>query len=346
MTIRDIARLSGCGVATVSRVLNGHRDVSEETRRRVLAVVEEQGFQPNANARHLKRRGGAGVAVLVKGRNNLLFAQLVEGVQARLEAEGQETALCYLDEEEDEVARARQLCREGKPQGLLFLGGDTDCFRRGFGEISLPAVLLTAGAEELGFENLSSLTIDDRAAAARVVDYLAGAGHRRMGVLGGSGVHAQVSRRRLEGCRQALDRLGLPFCPEEQYEPCRYSLADACAAAGRLLDRAPDLTAIFALSDVMALGCLRALADRGLKAPRDLSVVGFDGVELARYCVPRLTTVRQDTDALAEQGVELLLGRIRGELARPVHRTVPFLLEEGESVARPADKTGEEVGIL
>ena len=334
MTIRDIARLSGCGVATVSRVLNGHRDVSEETRRRVLAVVEEQGFQPNANARHLKRRGGAGVAVLVKGRRNLLFAQLVEQVQARLEAAGQETALHYLDEEEDEVARAGRLCREGKPLGLLFLGGDPACFARGFGAIPVPAVLLTSGAEELGFANLSSLTTDDRAAAAQVIRYLAGRGHRRVGVVGGSGAQAQVSRRRLLGCREELERLGLPFDPAVQYEPCRYSMADAYAAAGRLLDRAPGLTALFAMSDVVAMGCIRALADRGLRVPEDMSVVGFDGVELARYSVPRLTTLRQDTDALARQGVELLLGRLRGELTQPVHRTVPFLLEEGESVAR------------
>ena len=99
MTIRDIARLSGCGVATVSRVLNGHRDVSEETRRRVLAVVEEQGFQPNANARHLKQRACKSVAVLVKGSQNLLFADLVEQVQLRLGERGEEMALYYLDEE-------------------------------------------------------------------------------------------------------------------------------------------------------------------------------------------------------------------------------------------------------
>ena len=85
MTIKDIARLSGCGVATVSRVLNQHPDVSEETRRRVLAVVEEYGFQPNNNAKHLKQQAGTGIIILVKGTQNMLFADLVERVQTLLQ---------------------------------------------------------------------------------------------------------------------------------------------------------------------------------------------------------------------------------------------------------------------
>ena len=334
MTIKDIARLAGCGVATVSRVLNGHRDVSEETRRRVLAVVEEQGFQPNTNAKHLKQQAGTSVAVLVKGRRNLLFADLVERVQTRLGERGQELSLYYLNEDRDEVAYARQLCRERKPLGLLFLGGDLECFRRGFGEIQTPAVLLTSGAGELNFPNLSSLTTDDRGAAQQVVEYLAGRGHRRIGVLGGNDSDSQISHLRLLGCQDAFARLDLPFDLARQYQPCPYSLADAYEAAGRLLDREPHLTAVFALGDVIALGCIRALADRGQKVPEDVSVVGYDGVGLSQYCVPRLTTVQQDTAVLAEQGVELLLGHIQGQLTQPVHRTVPFLLVEGESVAR------------
>lgn len=334
MTIKDIAQLAGCGVATVSRVLNGHRDVSEETRRRVLAVVEEQGFQPNANAKNLKQQAGKSVAVLVKGSQNLLFADLVERVQTRLGERGQETALYYLNEDRDEVAYARQLCRERKPLGLLFLGGDLECFRRSFGDIRTPAVLLTNGAGELGFPNLSSLTTDDREAAHQVIAYLAGRGHCRIGVLGGNDSDSQISHLRLLGCQDAFARLGLPFDFQTQYQPCRYSLAEAYEAAGQLLDREPGLTAIFALGDVIALGCIRALMDRGRRVPEDISVVGYDGVALSRYSVPRLTTVQQDTAALAEQGVELLLGHIQGELTQPVHRTVPFLLVEGESVAR------------
>ena len=236
MTIKDIARLSGCGVATVSRVLNHHPDVSESTRQRVLAVVEQYGFQPNNNAKHLKQQAGTSIAILVKGTENMLFADLVEKIQALLRESGRDAAVYYLDEDANEVSYACQLCRERKPLGILFLGGDLEFFRNSFGQISIPCVLLTNSAQELGYDNLSSLTTDDEAAAGQVVEYLAGQGHRHIGVLGGSWScsQSQISCRRIQGCRAALGRLGLPF-DEGQCEPCRYSMAEGYAAALRLL---------------------------------------------------------------------------------------------------------------
>lgn len=333
MTIKDIARLSGCGVATVSRVLNDHPDVSEETRRKVMAVVEAQGFQPNNNAKHLKQQAGTGITILVKGTQNMLFADLVERVQALLQDSGRDAVVYYLDEDADEVGYALQLCRERKPLGILFLGGDLELFRSRFQPITVPCVLLTNTARALHFDNLSSLTTDDGEAAAQVIDFLAGQGHRQVGILGGNWSCSQISYRRLEGCRRAFARLGLPFDPERQCEPCRYSMADAYAATGRLLDRRPDLTAIFAMSDVMAIGSIRALRDRGKRVPEDISVVGYDGISIARYSVPRLTTVRQDTQRLAERGVDILLHNIERN-NRPIHEVVPFQLISGESVAR------------
>ena len=203
MTIKDIARLSGCGVATVSRVLNDHPDVSDETRRKVLAVVEAQGFQPNNNAKHLKQQAGTGITILVKGTQNMLFADLVERIQALLREADRDASVYYLDEDADEVAYALQLCRERKPPGILFLGGDLDRFRQGFGAITVPCVLLTNTAQGLGFGNLSSLTTDDRVAAAQVIGFLAEKGHRHIGVLGGNWACSQISYRRLEGCRFA-----------------------------------------------------------------------------------------------------------------------------------------------
>lgn len=333
MTIKDIARLSGCGVATVSRVLNRHPDVSEETRRKVLAVVEEYGFQPNDNAKHLKQQAGTSIIILVKGTQNMLFADLVERVQTLLQENHREAVVYYLDEDADEVGYALRLCRERKPVGILFLGGDVDMFGAEFCGISVPCVLLTNTAADLGFENLSSLTTDDGEAAAQVIAFLAEQGHRRIGVLGGNWACSQISYRRLKGCERTFTRLGLPFDQNRQCEPCRYSMGEAYAATLRLLGRCPDLTAIFAMSDVMAMGTIRALRDLGKRVPEDISVVGFDGISMARYSVPRLTTVRQDTQRLAERGVDILLHNIERK-NRPVHEVVPFQLIHGESVVR------------
>ena len=333
MTIKDIARLSGVGVATVSRVLNDHPDVSEETRRRVMAVVEAQGFQPNTNARRLKQQTSASIAVIVKGTMNMLFADMVERCQQLLQDAGRDASVYYLDEDADEVAYAARLCRERKPLGILFLGGDLEFFRGEFQHIAVPCVLLTSSARELAFPNLSSLTTDDEEAACQVIHYLAEQGHRHIGVLGGGGSPTQAGCRRVQGCRRAFGQLKLPFDPQRG-EPCRYSLPDAYDAAKRLLRRCPELTALFCVSDVMAIGAIRAIRDLGRRVPEDISVVGFDGIPLARFSVPRLTTVRQDTQRLAEQGVELLLRSLQRPSA-PVHGVVSFQLIPGESVAPP-----------
>lgn len=317
MTIKDIARLSGVGVTTVSRVLNDHPDVSEETRRRVLAVVAEQGFQPNTNARHLKQQTSASIAIIVKGTMNMLFAELMERCQQLLQDAGQNAAVYYLDEDANEVVYAVQLCRERKPLGILFLGGDLEFFQAEFGHITVPCVLLTNSARELDFPNLSSLTTDDEEAAYRVVRYLADQGHRDIGLLGGNWSCTQISYRRVLGCQRAFDELSLPF-DARRCEPCRYSFSDAYDTTKRLLGRCPELTALFCVSDVMALGAIRAIHDLGRRVPRDISVVGYDGIPLSRFSVPRLTTVRQDTQQLARQGVDLLLRNLQ----RPDRKSV------------------------
>lgn len=334
MTIKDIARMSGCGVATVSRVLNGYPDVSEETRRRVMAIVEEQGFQPNTNAKHLKQQSSSSVAIIVKGTMNLLFADLVERIQLLLTAADQEMTVHYLEEEEDEVAYAVRLNRERRPKGFLFLGGDLEQFCAELSPIHVPCVLLTNTAGELGIPNLSSFTTDDARAAEQVIDLLAERGHTHIGILGGNWSCTQISYNRLTGCQTACRRWGIELDLERQCEACRYTMPDAYTATQRLMERCPDLTAIFALADVMAIGVIRALRDMGKRVPEDISVVGYDGTVTGQYSVPRLTTVQQDTQRLAERGVETLLQGIRKSGSPAVHELIPFRLLAGESVAR------------
>lgn len=332
MTIKDIARLSGCGVATVSRVLNNYPDVSPDTRKRVLEVLEKYNFQPNSNARNLKQQNSRRVAIIVKGIHNALFADMLEQTQQRLQESEVDAAVYYLDEEANEVEFAGRICRDFKPPAILFLGGDPEHFRSGFSAISVPCVLLTNSARDLGYDNLSSLTTDDGLAAEQAIDHLIAHGHRRIGVLGGNwSAGPQISHRRVEGCRRSFEKHGLTFDLRRMAEPCRFSMDDAYAATGRLMGRCPDLTAIFALSDVMAMGVIRALHDRGLRVPEDVSVMGYDGVPMGRFLVPRLTTIRQNTELMAVQGADILLS-LMGQTQPPTHEYVPFTLVEGESV--------------
>ena len=318
MTIKDIARESGYAVSTVSRALNDHPDVSAETKARIQAVIDAHGFIPNNNAKHLKQTATKSIAIVVKGTSNMLFAPIVERMQDLIKSAGYTDVVYYLDEDSDEVRHALLLCREQKPLGLLFLGGNLSYFRENFSRIRVPSVLVTNPGGALGFPNLSSVSTDDAAAAGRAVDYLIDRGHTKIGVIGGDVGRSYTSQLRLEGCLRSFAARGVSY-------------ASAYRAMGRLLDRAPGLTAVFAMSDVMAVGAVRALRDRGLEVPRDLSVVGFDGVELAEYYNPKLATVKQSQERLAVRGVEILINSIENG-GDAVHETAPFELIEGESV--------------
>lgn len=331
MTIKDIAKLSGYAVGTVSRVLNGRPDVSEEAREKILAVVEAHQFKPNSNARHLKQQASSGVALIVKGIQNMLFADLVERIQARVKDGGYPCLVYYIDEDDNEIEQALQVCRERRPMGILFLGSNLSLFETGFGKIKIPCVLVTNSAAKLALSNLSSVSTDDIGAACQVVEKLMDLGHHTIGILGGKVEQSNASQARLEGVRQAFARRSMVLDEARQYETARFDLPGGYAAMERLLDKLPGMTAVFAMSDVQALGALRALHDRGLRVPEDISVVGFDGIELGRFAVPQLATVRQDAQRLAERSVDLLIHQIR-DGAGPAHELIPYTYLEGESV--------------
>lgn len=336
MTIKDVAQRSGYAVGTVSRVLNGHPGVSEEARERIMAVMEELSFRPNGAARVLKQRESSSFGIIVKGARNLLFAGIVEEMQSRLKDAGRAASVYYLDEDSDEVETAVHVCRERKPVGILFLGGNRANFLRRFRDVTCPCVLVTTRADTMGFPNLSSVSTDDVEGAAQAMGYLLDAGHRRVGIIGGDScvispiMDCNISQMRLMGCQRACLQRGLTLDAERWAIVSRYSLAGGYEAASRLLDRSPDITAILAMSDVMAIGALRAIHDRGLRVPEDVSLVGFDGIEQSAYCVPRLTTIRQNASRLAQRGVDILLQQTSGGEA--VHEIVPFELIRGESV--------------
>ena len=331
MTIKDIARLSGCGVATVSRVLNHHPDVSEETRKKVMAVVEEHGFQPNNNAKHLKQQAGTSIAIVVKGTQNMLFAGIMERLQNRVIEQGFASLVYYIDEEDNEVEQALQICRERHPQGVLFLGSNLDTFRRQFSSMTIPCVLVTNSAASLDFSNLSSVSTDDAAASEFAVEHLIALGHRNIAIIGGKMDQSNMARIRYEGCLRAFERHGISFDQQLQYMEARFSLEDGRRSMHDLLDRMPQVSAVFAMSDVIAMGAMRAICDRGLRVPDDISVMGFDGIDLVRYLNPELCTIRQHKEHIADRSVDILTHCIHESISA-VHEVIEFDFVNGESV--------------
>ncbi|WP_418668215.1 LacI family DNA-binding transcriptional regulator [Allofournierella sp.] len=318
MTIKDIAKESGYAISTVSRALNNHPDVSEEAKRRISEIVAERGFVPNSNARQLKRQQAKCIAFIVKGTTNMFFSDMLVELQRRVSEAGYDGVVQYLAEGDDEVALAQQLCRELKPKGLIFLGGDSRNFASGFSEVKVPSVLATTVSGELQFDNLSMVGVDDRAAGRRAIDYLMENGHRRIAVIGGDPEDSSPGRMRLAGCKESFEAHGLAF-DEAMFLPACFSWDEGYAAMKRFLDGGGEATAVFAMSDVQAVGAIRAILDGGRTVPGDISVLGFDGTPVARFYNPTLATLRQPAAEIAKTSVKLVLGCI--ERQRPA-RTV------------------------
>lgn len=332
MTIKDLAAQTGYSVGTVSRVLNNQPHVSELAKETILKAAGESGFQLNENARQLKQQQSNAILVVCKGKSNELFDGLLMEIQARVASTAYTLIVDYIDENENEVRRALQLCREKKPQGILFLGGALEHFRQSFHNISLPCVLVTTSAAELPFENLSSVTSDDALAAAMAVRSLLELGHTKLAMIGGHREYSDIARLRYQGCMNAFRENNVSF-EENRYETARFTYEDGYRAAKALLERAAGFTALFAMSDVMALGAIRALRDAGKQVPQDISVVGFDGLSIGGYTVPRLSTVAQSVELLAEKSVQLLRQKIE-ENAKARHEIIPVDLLTRESVRK------------
>ena len=335
MTIKDIAKESGYAVGTVSRVLNNHPDVSEKARKTIMAVVEKHHFKLNSNAKHLKQQASNGIAIIVKGSQNMLFASIVERLQRLMSEKKYASFIYYIGEEENEVERAERVCLERHPLGILFLGSDLEFFKERFDRLEIPCVLVTNSAAELGFDNLSSVSTDDEAGAQAAVTHLLKLGHRDIGILGGYMEKSHAAHTRYKGCEKAFAKQGIKLEPGRQYRSAFFSMEEGYHAMEQLFEQMPDLTAVFAMADVLAVGAIRAIRDRGLRVPEDVSVMGFDGIELGNYLSPRLTTVRQARERIADRSLEILLSDIAGE--RPaVHELLPFDIVEGESAAKIA----------
>ena len=331
MTIKDISKLTGYSVGTVSRVLNNQPNVSEKARKAILDVANAAGFQLNENAKRLKQQRATTVLAIVKGTSNELFGTLLEALQAQMALWPCPLMVDYIDEEDNEVQRGIRLCREKKPMGIFFLGGNAQYFREAFHLIDVPCVLITGDASELNFPNLSSVTTDDIAAGYLAVNHLIRAGHKDIGIIGGWRGTTGITELRLQGCTKAFLENGLPFDPGKDFYSGRFSFSGGYQAATALLRSGKPITAIYSMADVMAVGAIRALKDWGLCVPEEVSVIGTDGLEFGEYTVPKLVSVRQSPEELAIRSVQLLRSHLEDH-RQACHDTIAPLLIRSESV--------------
>jgi len=304
-TIRDVAARAGVSKSLVSLVINGSPLVRDDKRAAVLAAVEELGFRPSATARHLTTRRTGAVGVLVTDLRNPWYADALDAVHARLHAAGATMLLgdARLDAEAD--GRVLGTFVDLRLDGLVLVGSlepapaVLDAAQR------LPTVV--AGARDVDLPGVDVSVQDDDAGARLATGHLLDLGHRHLAHLAGaSGAVMRVREAGFEAAVAAVDGARGEVVRTATTEDAGYLAA--LDLLGRPAEERP--TAVFAAADAVALGVLRAAAQRGLRVPEDLSVVGFDDVPLARLPGTALTTVDASSAAVGATAVDLLLGRV------------------------------------
>jgi DNA-binding LacI/PurR family transcriptional regulator len=306
VTIRDVARQAGVGVGTVSRVLNDNPFVSESTRERVMLAIQELDYRPSPIARRLSLGKSLTIAVIAPFITRPSVVERLRGIEYGLSLSGYDLVLYNV-----ETPLRRNTCfvdvpRRARVDGLILISlppSDEDVHR--FYHSGVPAVLVDAPHPAL-----NRVVIDDVEGGRKAVCYLLDLGHRRIGFIGDTldnPFHFVSSRYRLQGYHQALTEAGLPLVPEYQAQ-ADHGREPAREAARWMLDLPEPPTAIFVASDTQAIGVLELARDVGLHIPRDLSVMGYDDLEVAEYL--RLTTINQPLFATGLMGVELLMEAI------------------------------------
>lgn len=333
MTIRDIAERCGVSISTVSRVLNNHPDVRESVRERVLEVVQEAHYVPNNSARDLVRPPSDSIGLVVRGVGNLFFPSVIHAIEQAADRAGYTLVLHQIRSGEDELMAGASLARSKRLRGLVLLGGCFDYTPEQTAALDIPFVCCTYTNRfgTLPREAYSSVSIDDEREAYRAVSLLTERGHRTIGVLLDSVEDHSISQLRYRGYCQALSDAGLWTEPELVEETHGYDMAKAYEGCRRLIRRRPDITALFAVSDAMAVAAMKALQDEGRRIPEDCSLIAIDGIEISAYTVPTLTTLIQPQAEMGAEAVALLLDMIEGRTGN-CHQILSTTIRPGGTV--------------
>lgn len=333
-TLHDVARLAGVSFKTVSNVVNDYQHVSERTRARVQAAITELGYQPNPAARSLRRGRTGMIGLAVPEIDHPYFAALAGGVVEEAAKRGYVVII-----EQTNRVRERELEALFGPtrrmtDGLLFSGNALNSSDLGLARSDRPIVLL---GEPAFSPSLDHVTQRNASAAKAATEFLIARGHRRIGVIG---VHPTerigTAGERQEGYLNAIREAGIAFDPRLLAVAEPWRRPDGAAAMNELFSRDIDLTAVLAFNDTLALGAMHAIQSHGLRVPEDISVVGWDDIEDARYSNPTLTTVEAGRREIPRLAVDALLARIERPEDPPRFVIADFrLIERGSTGPSP-----------
>ena len=335
ITIKDIAKLAGVGISTVSRVINNSGSVSDETRKKVMDLISQYNYIPNNSARNLKIAQSKNIALLVKGITNPFFNKMIRIIEQEIALRGYPLMISNVNDNSHELDIAIREAQDRNLCGAIIMGGSYNYSEEKFLQLGIPCVLVTISASEKVDPSIySSVRIDDEKEGYRATNYLISLGHRRIGFLHHTpNENATPNTLRYNGYLRALKENGIPFDPG--LVAINYTTDDTGYKVGfqlmkQLYTRNRDMTAVFAFADSLAIGAAKAVFSMGLSIPGDMSIIGFDGIEMTEYYQPSLDTIYQPSTEMALSSVEMLFDMLQGgESQHIVYDSV--LLKRGSS---------------
>jgi len=331
VTMAEVAAHVGVSTATVSRILSGALRARPATRERVFAAVEELGYRPSGVARSLKLRRTRTIGLIITDVENPFFAEIVRAVEDAAMGLAYAVVLCNGADDPEREAAYLEILAERRVDGIIVAtGGVGERHARWLATAPLPVVMMNS---EIAMPGVPTILSDNRAGGRLAVDHLLGLGHRAIAHISAPRVHG-AARPRLAGIRDGLVAAGLAARALVTVNGDGH-VAGGGRAMQRLLTRAPDLTAVICYNDLTAIGALRALRAAGRRVPDDVSVVGFDGLSLAAYIDPPLTTIAQSTTAMSRWAVRRLIERIDEHAAASTGTAAPTGADVTEIVRRP-----------
>jgi LacI family transcriptional regulator len=312
VTIKDVAREARVSVASVSRALNGHASMARQTRSRIMDVVERLRYVPHPSARSLITRRTHTIGALLPDLHGEFFSELIRGIDLAARARGLHLLVSGSHGDASEVAVASRAMR-GRVDGMLVMSPHADAQFAGEDlPDDLQIVLLNTPAKDANF---TTLNIDNFGGAYAMVRHLSACGYRDIALIAGPERNYDAAER-LRGYRQAMAKYAAGAA--QVVLPGDFTEEAGYAAGKHLLAQASRPQVVFAANDIMAVGCLYALTEAGLRVPDEIAVVGFDDIPIARFVTPALTTVRVRIADLGREALECLAQQLENpETPRP-----------------------------
>ena len=305
-TMKDIARLAQVSTSTVSHVINGSRFVSDEIREKVMRIVVELNYTPSYIARSLKVKATKTIGLLVTATNNPFFSEVMAGVEQYCQKNQYNLIIATTGGDAKRLQQNLQTLIHKQVDGVLLMCGDSRFQADMELEVSLPLVVMDWWFTELNADKiLENSEYGGYLATKSMVD----AGHQKIGIITGN-LRKSVAKNRLQGYKKALSEANIVLNPDWIVES-HFDFEGGIVGAQKLLSLSDRPTAIFCCSDTIAIGAYQAIQNQGLRIPQDISIMGYDDIELARYLFPSLSTISQPKAELGKLAVETLLQRIQ-----------------------------------